>query len=313
VSEPARCPLCGGEDLRRFAEGERGVSAAADARSFGSSRPAIEPVRVLECRSCGLAFRDPRPGAGELEARYRMLRDELYVAEERGRRRSCRRSLRLLERHTPGRRGRLLDVGCSAGFFLSEAAGAGWSVFGLEPSAWKAVQARSLLGPGRRGRVQEATLEKAPFAGNAFDAVVMWDVLEHVADPGLALAQAARLLRPGGILALNVPDVRSPVARLLGRRWPLLLPEHLFYFSRRSLRRLLGGSGFEVLGFYLHPVFFSAGYVLHRLGQHGFPGAGVLAGAARPTGLARLLVPLLMGEVTAVARLNIVSPTGSER
>lgn len=303
MSVPGRCPLCGGEDLRLFAGGEEDLPAVADARSFGSSRPAVGPVRVVECRTCGLGFREPRPGAEELEARYRSLRDERYVAEQKGRRRSCRRSLRLLERYAPDRRGRLLDVGCSAGYFLSEADAAGWSVFGLEPSAWKAARARALLGPGGRGRVQETTLEKAPFAGGAFDAVVMWDVLEHVADPEAALAQTARLLRPGGILALNVPDVWSPVARLLGRRWPLLLPEHLFYFSRRSLRRLLGGAGFEVLGFHLHPVFFSAGYVLHRLGQHGFPGAGVLSGAASRTGLARLRLPLLMGEVTAVACL----------
>lgn len=303
MREPGRCPLCGGDDLRLFAGTEGDFGAAADVRSFGSSRPAIEPVRVLECGACGLGFREPRPTAPELEARYRILRDELYVEEEKGRRRSCRRSLRLFERYAPDGRGRLLDVGCSAGFFLSEAAAAGWSVFGLEPSAWKAARARALLGRERRGRIQETTLEKAPFAGGAFDALVMWDVLEHVADPGLAVEQAARLLRPGGILALNVPDVRSLVARLLRRRWPLLLPEHLFYFSRHSLRRLLGGAGFDVLGFHLHPVFFSVGYVLHRLGQHGFPGAGVLGGAARRTRLERLLVPLLMGEVTAVARL----------
>ena len=145
------------------------------------------------------------------------------------------------------------------------------------------------------------TFEKAPLAANSFDAITLWDVLEHMADPIAVLKKAARLLRPGGILALNVPNIESLIAKLMGSRWPLLLTEHLYYFSPSSLRLLLERSGFSVAGFHLHPVYFSVGYLLHRLAQHPLPGAQLAANLACRLALQNCTVPLLMGEVTVVA------------
>jgi len=113
------------------------------------------------------------------------------------------------------------------------------------------------------------------------------------------LATARRAMKPGAILLVNVPARDTWIATLLGRHWPLLLPEHLFYFSRASLRILLGRAGFDVLGYHRHVVFFSLDSVQTRLEQHGLPTAKF---ASRAFGHARL--PLLMGEVTVVARAS---------
>jgi SAM-dependent methyltransferase len=244
------------------------------------------------CRSCGTAWQCPPPSAELVARAYEDLRDDVYVAEARSRRMAFRLAARLLRRYAGRPEGRLLDVGCSAGLFLDVARDAGWEVWGVEPSTWLSGIAAARFGD----HIVNATLEASPFEPSHFSAITMWDVLEHVPAPRPFLERARGLLASGGILAINVPARDSLIARMFGQRWPLLLPEHLVYFTRRSLRTLLEATGFEVLGFHLHPVFFSLDYVLRRLAQHGV--AANLAIAS----LGRLTVPLLMGEVTVFAR-----------
>ena len=75
----------------------------------------------------------------------------------------------------------------------------------------------------------------------------MWDVLEHVTDPEADIRIIARLLRPGGVIAINTPDSGSLYARVMGKEWHLLVPpEHLHLFSERSITALLRRSGFSV-------------------------------------------------------------------
>jgi SAM-dependent methyltransferase len=281
------CPACGGTRIRlpraRSADGEL---------DFGSRRTSVWHPSIAVCQTCGLGWQSPSPPPELLAKAYEDLRDDVYVDEADNRRRSFRRSTQLLERYTGRASGALLDVGCSAGLFLEVARDAGWDVWGVEPSAWLSGLARETLGD----RVLTGTFEAAPFEASRFDVLTMWDVLEHVGDPAAFLRRAHTLLRPGGLVAINVPCRDSLIARILGSRWPLILPEHLTYFTRPALRAMLRASGFDVLGFHLHPVFFSLGYVLHRLGQHG------LAAPLPVAALRGVNVPLLMGELTVVAR-----------
>ena len=78
----------------------------------------------------------------------------------------------------------------------------------------------------------------------------MAEGLEQIAalpDPVGELRGLCRLMKPGGLLALSTMDVQAPVARLLGRHWPWYMQMHLFYFSRRTLQRLVEQAGFRVL------------------------------------------------------------------
>jgi hypothetical protein len=81
----------------------------------------------------------------------------------------------------------------------------------------------------------------------SFDVVTMWDYIEHSIDPAAALAHAAALLEPGGVLALSTGDASSLVARVSGARWHLLAPAHTFYFTPRTLGRYLDRAGFDVV------------------------------------------------------------------
>jgi SAM-dependent methyltransferase len=156
--------------------------------------------------------------------------------------------------------GRLLDVGCSTGYFLN-AARLDFATLGIEPSEWAAAFARNQL----HLEVLTGTLENLDLPREGFDVVVLNDVIEHLTDPRAALLRVKDLLRPGGLLYLVTPDIDSLSARLLRSRWWGLRPAHIYYFSPRTLRDLLHETGFEVELVKSYGRIFTWGYWLTRL------------------------------------------------
>lgn len=293
IASPAvvACLVCGDACTTLYLDG---ADAPLHAAGIGSSRTSIAPGRILRCGGCGAGFRQTRTGHAELAALYRAMDAKVYDSEAAGRERTARRHLEIVKLHAC--KGRLLDVGCASGLFLLRAAASGWSVAGVEPCETLAREAGSRL--EGRGAIHCATLETAGLKPG-FDAVTMWDVLEHVPEPRAFLGSAARLLRPGGKLFLNVPDLDSLPARLLGARWPLLLAEHLNYFTRPSLRLLGESAGLKLVKFGRRMVWFSPEYVAYRAAQHGIPAAGTLRRLAAHLPRS-LVVPVPMGETWGV-------------
>ena len=137
-------------------------------------------------------------------------------------------------------RGRLLDIGAGRGRFVAAARAAGWSACGVEPSARGVEAARTVYGV----ELERASLSEAT---GSFDAVTLWHVLEHVDDPGAALAHVSSLLLPGGVLLVGAPNLSSVQARVGGARWfHLDLPRHRTHFTPIGLRLLLERHGFTV-------------------------------------------------------------------
>jgi SAM-dependent methyltransferase len=203
---------------------------------------------VLACPGCGLAFTHPRLRPEEFSTYY----PESYSAYEPNV--SARPSLgervgslqrAAIVRFGPYRGvwqrspGRLLDVGCGTGDLAAEFGRHGWSVAGLDPSAAATAHARAIGVEAVAG-----TLADAPWEDGEFDAVLFNHSLEHIDAPALALADAARLLRPGGLLAIAVPNFGSWHRRLFGSAWfQLDLPRHLQHFDRDSLSALVEAAG----------------------------------------------------------------------
>lgn len=183
-----------------------------------------------------------------------------YASLEPGVRRTARSRLTRL-RKLLGAPGRLFEIGCGTGLFLDEARAAGWEARGLEVSAYAADVAR------RRGfDVAGVPAEEANLPAGGFDAVVMWDVIEHVRDPAGLLETAGRAVRPGGLLALSTGDITSLCARWSGAKWHLFnLPEHLFFFSPDSLRRLFARAGCPVVERRYEVNWVPMSYVVERL------------------------------------------------
>ncbi len=208
---------------------------------------------MVGCRQCGLVYVGEDPagidfGALYGEAYYTGGSDAVfadYVGQEAARRAHARRKLWWL-RHVPpriARAGRLLDVGCAAGFFLAEAS-AHYAVQGVELSAWSSAYARDRL----QVPVFTGTLQQAALPAGHFDVITLWDVIEHVPDPVPLLAEAARVLKPGGRLVLSTGDWGSAYAQRQGAGWHLMTPPwHLSMFSRATLQRAAQAAGLRVL------------------------------------------------------------------
>lgn len=142
--------------------------------------------------------------------------------------------------------GRLLEIGCGHGEFLIEAQALGFEVEGLEYSAHAASEANAQLG---RSAVRVGSPEVDRFPAETYDLVAAFDVVEHLRRPVEALSRLRRALRPGGSIAIATPSLDSWSRRLLGRYWMEYKTEHLTYFSRKSLRRMLQVGGFEAIRF----------------------------------------------------------------
>ncbi|MEA2428564.1 MAG: hypothetical protein QOF37_2192 [Thermoleophilaceae bacterium] len=238
---PAPCHICLGP-LRLLHTGA-GLEAHAEAFSPTNHQPG-QYGDLYACERCGTVQQPSLPHGEALLDLYRAMRDDHYLDEEAGRRRTARRLLGAMAKHAPG--GRLLDVGCGHGLLLDEARHAGYEAEGLELSRYAAAHARDTLGLA----VREQTLADLAAEPDLrpYSAIVLADVLEHLDDPLSAIDQCLRLLAPGGVLCLVTPDPSSRTARLAGPRWWGYLPAHTYLLPRNTLRALLEERGLDVVG-----------------------------------------------------------------
>jgi SAM-dependent methyltransferase len=154
------------------------------------------------------------------------------------------RGARSVVEHSRVRGGRLLEVGCSSGYQLRAFKDAGkFSVEGLDIDRSATDFARHVLAL----EVWQGTLLEAGLPNDTYDMVVLFNVLEHLLDPVVELREVARILRPGGRLALKVPNADSLQRRAFGRRWQIAreAPRHVLIPSKQGVATLLARAGLQ--------------------------------------------------------------------
>ena len=233
------CPVCTGDGERRYQ---------------------LTDYDVHRCRACGQQYIWPLPD----EATVRELFRRLYTGNappmpelasyydfcfDTGPTNPLvqlyERWLAALEQHR--RPGRLLDIGCGTGLFLHVARRRGWETLGVDECEEALAFGREQLDLDLRAGTFEALLDE----GLTFDAITMWDIIEHTRTPVALLAAARRGLAPGGILGVSTPNVRNVVTmvggaayRMTGGRVTQLLekfyiPQHFVYFDPTTLAAAL--------------------------------------------------------------------------
>lgn len=214
-------------------------------------RTAKDGYGIEECPECGLVQLVPTPTPETLRALYE---EESYFggegdsgysqyeSQETEYLATFREDVRRIAEFVP--QGRILEVGCGYGYFLKCALDAGYDAYGIDLSP-AAVERAAQLYPGR---VFQGLLEEAPeIEGQTFDVIFASHLIEHITDPAAFLRTAARFLRPGGLVVMVTPNIKSLLARVSGRRWvSFKIPEHVSYYDPETITDLLSRTGFTV-------------------------------------------------------------------
>ncbi|MFI5336461.1 MAG: class I SAM-dependent methyltransferase [Opitutales bacterium] len=228
------CPVCGAGDFRfRFLVGQD---------------------RLVRCHACHFAFLNPQPSDNELAAIYsqnyflgagQTAKEPVFA---RLKLRTAETYLDQLTAYAGFSHGRLLEIGSGSGSMLVAAARRGFDVTGVEYSEHACQAARQrLAAEGLKGELVGGEIEAIADRKGEFDACVLADLIEHVRHPRQFLRMLRGVLRPGAVVLVATPSLDSWSARLMSARWMEFKPEHLSYFNRRTLERLLRSEGFQDL------------------------------------------------------------------
>jgi 2-polyprenyl-3-methyl-5-hydroxy-6-metoxy-1,4-benzoquinol methylase len=295
--EPVKCNLCGQDDYQIIYSPKYEHAKPDEViQTFRSSGDEVLLDQLVQCNHCGLQYLNPRLRSEVVIQGYSEGSDEMFVSQAAGRERTFAKSLKLIEKEMSNA-GRILDVGTAGGSFLSAAIKRGWEVAGCEPNHWLAKWGIENYGIDiYAGTIFDMELEES-----SFDVVTLWDVLEHTPDPKTVLSECQRVLKPGGLLVVNYPDIHSLVARLMGRRWVFLLSIHLYYFTVETVGAMLSLTGFKMIKRRRHWQSLELGYILFRMEAY-------LSGLAKLGGklvkflrLEHIQIPYWMGQVLVLA------------
>lgn len=277
---PQKCPVCEEINYRLLYPAVPGKANPSSLYFEVGHGP------IVQCQVCGMIFACPQPEELNEESEYGLAEVQEYMSELTSRKQTFAAGLDLVERFV--RQGKILDVGCLTGIFLDVARQRGWQVAGLDPSAAACATAQTYFGL----EVWQGVLPDPRITVESFDVVTLWDVIEHVSDPGALVRECWQALRPGGLLVLGTPDIGSLLARIMGGRWMWIVRVHLHYFSRDTISRLLENADFKVKHIQSQSRYFTFGHMVYRLGGYAPALARILELLRLLPGLRTLLVPV---------------------
>jgi SAM-dependent methyltransferase len=255
---------------------------------------------MVQCTSCSFQYLNPRVKWDIILDSYSNAVDPVFMQQNPMRIQTFKRSLRkLISRFKikPEASKRVLDIGSAGGAFPKAASDMGFSVIGIEPSAWLCEAGRKAYGLDLRAGI----FEEGQFPPKTFFMITLWDVLEHLPDPAKMLQSVKPILQDDGYLVINLPDSDSLMSRLLGSRWPFLLSVHLSYFTPKTLKRMLAQNGFKVISVSPHFQTLELGYAVKRAASY-FKWLSLVEKGLSAVGLYHLPLIYNMGQMMMVAQ-----------
>ncbi|MDR3616676.1 MAG: class I SAM-dependent methyltransferase [Candidatus Obscuribacterales bacterium] len=257
------CLACGSQEMSVVYEATYTGPADGAGEYFLNHRRKVARGRIVRCKQCRFLFTNPQFTADEyqqiyaLAAREAPAQDPMQVAENL----RFDRLASLVQKHA-GRPDRLLDLGCGDGQFLTQVQAqekVGYEVGGLTERIASGI--KFMFGDFI------ADAGKAQLTDRSFSVVTAWDVLEHLPDLDRYIDAVSRLLVPGGLMFVTIPDADSFIARISGSRWNMLLLEHLWFFNRDNFERFMKHRGFTKVEDGPIPFAVSIAHLANRFSQ----------------------------------------------
>lgn len=200
----------------------------------------LNSYSLIRCSSCSLIRVSPMPNEQEKERISQSIYSssdyrERYFKDKRFFKRWFNAKLKIIEKFKP-EKGKILDIGCSYGFFLEVAKKRGWDVYGIEINPITGGYAKDKFGD----KIFIGKIENSYFETDSFDVITLWDVIEHGVDPVKFLQTIKRYLKPSGTICIQVPNIDSYISKIKNKNWDWLTPgDHLYFFSPETLLKTL--------------------------------------------------------------------------
>jgi len=239
---PTRCAICDVEDNSTELYAANFELAAFSPGVFSARRlPDQIHYRLVRCNTCGLVRSDPIANRALLERLYAQASFD-YGQEVENLKATYRRYLdRLQDYGDVG--GALLEIGCGNGFFLEEALKCGYTIVqGVEPGKGIVEQAKENIRPNIVCDVMHPGL----FPPMTFDAICLFQVFDHIADPNELLSECYKILKPNGLMLFINHNISSFSARLLKEKSPIVDIEHTYLYSPTTMQKIVLKHNFEV-------------------------------------------------------------------
>ncbi|NQT90610.1 MAG: class I SAM-dependent methyltransferase [Candidatus Omnitrophica bacterium] len=203
----------------------------------------MDPHKIVKCKDCGLVYVNPRLKEEALKDIYNESYGDTYIKQESTRSSQAEEDFDDVSKHCHFNGNKLLDIGCSAGFFLKAAKERGWQCRGIDLDKEAVEFAKKKFDLD----VEYRALEETDFKEKEFDLITLWGVLAHLRDPKAYFIYINRILKDDGWLVLSSLNIDSICARLFKERFRLIDPSaHIYYFSTTTITKLLELTGFEV-------------------------------------------------------------------
>lgn len=201
----------------------------------------INRFTIVKCDKCDFIFVNPLPSKSELDKFYKNFDYRSPIGSELVIRNDAKRSLKVISRFATGKQD-LLDIGCGRGFFLDEARTIGWNVYGIDYSKKTVDYASNILNLDvKRDDILTYQTNKR------FSLITLNQVVEHATDPKQLIKKCHGLLNSNGYLYIATPNIKSLSARIFGCKFEHLIPpEHVSFFSEKTLTLLLYDCGFKI-------------------------------------------------------------------
>lgn len=298
IMETVPCFLCGADQYDVIYEAQHDREKDADLiQKFRASGDELLIDQLVRCSRCGFHYVNPRLRSDLIFSSYTEGEDPAYVSQVDARERTFASALSEIER-VAGSKGKLLDIGTAAGAFVAAARAQGWDAEGCEPNKWLAEWGARHYGI----RIRQGSVYDQGYEDHSFDVVTLWDVIEHTPNPRQMLDRCRELLKPGGVLVVNFPDIGSWVAQAMGRRWLFLTSVHLFYFDRSTMRRMLESAGYHVVRTRPHVQRLELDYILLRGSILSDTLSRFARSVVKTVGLSRAHVPYWLGQTLMIGR-----------
>lgn len=216
------CPVCDNDDSRLIFSKSGGNYCKCNQCNMVFTNPVFTDEALYEY------YTNLETGQGEIVENESLFYREIYS-----------KGLRSIEKIKKD--GRILDIGCSTGFFLDIAKESGWKTYGLELGLEEEKVATS-----KGHNVHTCTIEQANFP-HKFDIITLWDVFEHIPEPYSYFKQLSKILKSDGLIFMQIPNASALAPKILQNKCKMFDGvEHCNLYSDKTIKLVINNSGFTL-------------------------------------------------------------------